>query len=303
MDELLSGSLARLDGVARHGELVRAGVARRNLAAAWREGEILRVRHGVYAEPGLPASVVKAVRVGGVLAGASACGLLGLWEPPRSALHVSVVPHARALRDPEQENRPLDPARGDVVVLYDREAGWGAGGSSAGGAGGGVLARRPRRHVGLRTCLRQTITRSEPRVGLAVLDSAVRAHGLTAADLLSLRAELPARCRRVVDRADASAESGSESIMRWGLVEAGLSFEAQKRVGDGIRVDFLVAGRVVVECVSHEFHAGRREYERDRARIAAVARTGRTVLEFTHHQVLDEWPMVIGTILAAVVRG
>ena len=140
-------------------------------------------------------------------------------------------------------------------------------------------------------------------MGLAVLDSAVRGHGLTPADLLSLRAELPARCHRVIDRADPSAESGSESIMRWGLVEAGLSFQAQKWVGDGIRADFLVAGRVVVECVSHEFHAGRREYERDRARIAAVARTGHTVLEFTHHQVLDEWPMVIGTILAAVVRG
>lgn len=290
MDALLARRLHRLAGLATRRELLAAGVTQEAIVAAWRDGMILRIRHGLYGWPDLPEAVIRAQRVGGVVAAMSACALLDLWEPPGSqlTLDVSVRPNAKSLRDPDSADRPLDRGRSDVRVLHD---------------GDRIDRRSERRHVGIENCLRQTIGLSEPAVGLAVLDSALHRHGLTGGQLDRLGRALPARRQIVLARASASAESGSESIMRWGLIEAGLVFESQRWISESIRVDFLVERRVVVECTSYAFHSSPRDYERDRARIAAAVREGFVVLEFTHHQIVGEWEMVLRTILAAVVRG
>ncbi|BDZ49046.1 hypothetical protein GCM10025867_12870 [Frondihabitans sucicola] len=288
MDRQLRASLGSLGGIARRAELLRRGVLPEQIDAAWRSGEIARIRHGVYGRPDLPEAVVRAARVGGVLAASSATPSLDLWQPPGASLHVSVRENAKGLRDPDSADRPLDRENHRVRILRD---------------GARLDRRRERLHVGLRSCLRQVVTLEPPAFGLAVLDSALRRHGLAREQLALLCAELPARCQVVVERASPTAESGTESVLRWGLLEAGLRFESQKWISDGIRVDFLVAGRVVIECTSFEFHGSARDYERDRARIATAVRLGYTVLEFTYHQVLFEWPMVLDTILCAVLRG
>ena len=113
----------------------------------------------------------------------------------------------------------------------------------------------------------------------------------------------PEYVERVIDAADGSAESGTESIMRWGLLQTGLVFEAQKWLTSRIRVDFFVAGFIAVECVSFEHHGSARDYENDRHRISEIVRLGNVVLEFTYHQVVFDWPATLATIMCAVVRG
>lgn len=286
MDEQLTRAISRHAGLATRAELLKAGAHPDSITPAWAAGEIVRVRHGLYAIPGLPTEVLRAARLGGVLASLSALPLLGLWEPPNHILHVSVRPNSKGLRDPDHPTMPLDRQRSDLRLLHD----------------GHRLASSERLHVGVVNCLRQTLRAIEPRYGLAVLDSALRRFGPHAVPLDWLRAQLPHRCARVIDTADSRAEAGSESVMRWELTRLGIPFEPQKKLPGGIRVDFLVAGRIVVECVSHQFHSSPADYAKDRKRIAAITRLGYRVVEFTSNQVLFEWDMVEATIDAALAQ-
>ena len=95
-------------GLATRAELLKAGAHPDSITPAWAAGEIVRVRHGLYAIPGLPTEVLRAAHLGGVLASLSALPLLGLWEPPNHILHVSVRPNSKGLRDP---GPPDDAAR------------------------------------------------------------------------------------------------------------------------------------------------------------------------------------------------
>ncbi|GAA4265540.1 hypothetical protein GCM10022256_11520 [Frondihabitans peucedani] len=67
-----------------------------------------------------------------------------------------------------------------------------------------------------------------PELGLAVLDSSLRLPEHRRPLLNDLREHLPARCSRVLALADARAESGTESILRWRLTEAGIPFVIQE---------------------------------------------------------------------------
>ncbi|MFB2555188.1 hypothetical protein [Herbiconiux liangxiaofengii] len=81
-----------------------------------REGRLIRVRRGRYARPDARSELVRAVRLGGRLTSFSALRAHGVWCPPGDErLHVSVDPHARALRDPDTGD-PLHVGRRDVVV-------------------------------------------------------------------------------------------------------------------------------------------------------------------------------------------
>lgn len=286
MDERLAHALSTLSGLATRAELLVAGAHPESFAPAWADGEIIRVRHGLYAVPGLPDDVMRAARVGGVLASLSAIPLLGLWQPPNSVLHVSVRANSKGLRDPDYPTVPLDRQRPDLQLLHD----------------GHRLGRRERLHVNVANCLRQVLRQVTPRLGLAVLDSALRRFGPRAVPLDWLREQLPARCAPVLVAGDPRAEAGSESVMRWELIRLRIPFEPQKELAGGIRVDFLVAGRLVVECVSYQFHSSPADYAKDRKRIAAIARQGYRVLEFTSNQVLHEWEMVEATIAASLAQ-
>ncbi|ROQ37373.1 very-short-patch-repair endonuclease [Frondihabitans sp. PhB188] len=286
MDPGLDIALRSLNGLARRAELLRAGAPADSFGPAWAAGEILRVRHGVYARPGLPEPILRAARIGGVLAAASAAPFLGLWKPPHERLFASVRPGAMGLRDPDDATRALDRMRDDVVVLHD----------------GGRLRPGARLHVDVRTCVRQTVQLESPAFALAILNSALRAGRLDADDLAWLTTSAPVRCHPVLAAADRRAESGTESVMMWNLRCAGIAFEPQVVVDGGERVDFVVGRRVAVECVSVEHHAGTANYSKDRRRIASIVRQGYVVLEFTYDQVLYDWPMVIATIRAAIER-
>jgi hypothetical protein len=79
----------------------------------------MRIRHGIYALPDLPADILCAVTVGGRLGRASALAHYGLGDAT-PLLHVTVERGAKWLRSPYDAKTPLDPSRDGVVVHWTR---------------------------------------------------------------------------------------------------------------------------------------------------------------------------------------
>jgi very-short-patch-repair endonuclease len=232
-------------------------------------------------------SVVRAARVGGVLAGVSALTLRGAWAPPGERLVVSVPHNARDLRDPDDAGRRLGTAHPHVLVLRDATQ----------LTAGERLAVPPSR-AAAQALLSEPVDRA-----VAVIDSALR-----------LRAERPSLA--AVDRhlrgrpaagllvlMDARAESGTESVARVRLVEHGLRPEIQVWLTSEIRVDLLLDGWLVVECTSYEFHSSPKQYNEDRVRIATLIALGYVVIEVSYHQVFDDWGSVWAAIARLLTRG
>jgi len=281
MDPLLRTTIRRLDGLAHRREILAAGCSRRTLDDAWRSGAVQRIRHGLYGSPDLPEQVVRAARVGGALAGASALASRGAWSPPDEQLVVSVPHNARDLRDPDDAGRRLAPGGGDVLVLRD----------------GTDLSSGERAIVSPSRAAAQALTHLEPDLAVAVVDSALRLsapdrpHRSAVETLLRGR-----RARHLVTLLDARAESGTESVVRMRLLQAGIEAEIQVWVSDRHRVDLLVDGWLVVECTSYGFHGSPQQYENDRRRITDLTGLGYVVTEVTYHQVFQEWPAVLAAL-------
>ena len=290
MDPDLETALALHSGVASRAALVRGGASTHALDSAVAAGSLVRVRRGVFAHHRVDSQIVRAVRVGGSLAGHSAARLLGLWQLPPSvadSLVVSVPPTCSGLRHPDDPHRLLRPRADGVTVLYD----------------GHRLDRTLERLcVGVTTCVAQIIRSHRPEFGLAVLDSALRLPEGRRPLRDDLRHLLPVRCHAVVDAADGRAESGTESVMRWRLNREGVRFSIQQWPTESIRVDFLIMGFLVVECTSFDYHASPQQYRNDRERIATLVREGYVVLEFTYHQVLFQWEAVWEAIEVVLAR-
>jgi very-short-patch-repair endonuclease len=283
MNHPVAAALLLLNGVARRSELLAAGVSAGALEKALRSGALIRVRHGVYASPHVDRGILRAVRVGGALAGGSATRLHDLWQPPDRRLTVSVAPTAARLRDPDNARRRLDPRRDDILVMYDSSP----------------VGRDERLVVGVERCVTQVLRTYEPAHALAVVDSSQRLPTSRRPSLTSMVARVPQRCHAVLRAADARSESGTESILRWRLAQAGIKFEIQVWLTSAIRVDFRLSDSLVVECTSYAYHASPQQYADDRVRIAAVVQLGYFVLEFTYEQVLFAFEEVLATIDAA----
>lgn len=96
-------------------ELLDLGHWRERIKIALMYRAIVRVRRGWYALPGEPEAVMRAWRVGGRLACASA---IAYWndQPQPRELHVEVPANAAALRSPDDAGLPLKGT--DRVVLH-----------------------------------------------------------------------------------------------------------------------------------------------------------------------------------------
>ncbi len=139
--------------------------------------------------------------------------------------------------------------------------------------------------------------------GLAALDSALHRGAISDGQLAQLRASLPLRCQRLVDEADRRSESGTESIVRWGLVRAGIRPRLQVWVLEEVRVDLLIGDRLVIEVDSRAFHDDPDAFERDRRRDLLLKSLGFEVLRLSYAQVVGDWPGVLASILALMDRG
>jgi very-short-patch-repair endonuclease len=277
-------------GLAHRRELMRAGCTRAAVDSAWRDGLVERVRHGLYALPGLPEPVLRAARVGGVLAGSSSLSLRGAWSPPAEHLVLSVPHNARDLRHPDDAGRRLDLDHPDVLVLRD----------------GAALTPSERLTVSPSRAAAQVLIYEnvDVAVAVAVVDSALRLpHGERPVLQTVGRLLDGTRASALLELLDARAESGTESAARVRLVAQGLRPEVQVPVAPGIRVDLLLDGWLVVECTSYEFHGSPHQYEKDRTRTAALIALGYVVVEVSYHQVFEDWEAVWAAITRLLARG
>lgn len=196
-------------------ELRVAGWSRPQIDRAVREGALIRLRRGRYAEGSLDPTTCEAGRLGGRVDCVSLLSLLGVFVLHAPQLHVQFDREMSRLPD-----RPPD------VVAHWRSTG----------------ARPGHLHADLVEALAEAFRCQGPRAGLASVDSAWNKRLITREEVDAVFARLPRRFRRLRALADRSAEAGSETFVRLMLRSLGARFETQVRIAGVGRVDFWSTG-------------------------------------------------------------
>ena len=277
----------RRGGVASTWELLRDGHTSHQLTAAVHRGEIVRARQGHYACPELDEAELQAVRVGGRLTGLAGARRHGIWTPIRASLELTVAPDARALRSPTNKSVRLKELRRHGVRVHwtDRAA---TGTRSLVGPLGCVL----------------DVARTQPaNIAFAVVESAIALGRVSRSSWARAARSLPHQTRLKLRRVDRLSGSGSESLAKFEFIAAGIHFSQQVQVTSGIRVDFVLGDRLVVEIDGAEFHATRVGFEQDHRRDAVLRALGYRVLRFSYWQVSERWADVMAAVTAALVSG
>ncbi|MFY9713304.1 MAG: hypothetical protein WAK00_07510 [Microbacterium sp.] len=230
-------------------DLVGIGIRGRDITRAVRRGSMLRLRRDRYALPTTADDIAEAVRVGGRLSCVSVLTLIGVFVHVCAGLHVHVPPGTSRTRSPRSE---------DTTVHW----------SSWSGESGPL-------HVApLIDVVTQAVRCQAPRAAIATLDSVLN-HGLMTWDeVSSIFVALPARYMPLLALVDATAGSGPETFMRLILRGLGVPYETQVFLPGVGYVDFVVAGWLIIECDSKEFHEGWKKQVDDRRRDLAAARLG-----------------------------
>lgn len=272
-------------------ELLAHGMSPRAIAAAVHRGDLIRARVGHYVLPGTYEGIVRATRVGGLAAAVTATSAAGLWNPPGADTHVWLAANGSRLRDSRRTGAGVHAPWGGRFRAH-----WGRLHARASPRSGSVP---------LSDALRQVIETEPRRYAIAILDSALVAGLITASDLAGIRARLSPHLRSVVDAVDGSAGSGTESIVRLVLREAGFDPVPQFEVpGVGI-VDFRVGLRVLVEVDSRKWHDSPDQRARDFERDLELFARGYIVIRVDYHQALYCHREIVDAVRGAlrVARG
>lgn len=258
--------LDALAGAARRSELVAHGVSPRALAAAVRDGAVVRLDPGLYCLPGQETGdATVAVRYNGVLSCASAAAHHGLDLFGRPSLHVTT--------------RSTPPTHVRGVSFHRRRV--------------ECDARVTTLRQTLLDCCRCLATAQ----AVSVLDSALRQGRIDQAELASL---VPARgrsartVRQAIALADPQAQSVLESAARVLMLCGAVGpVESQVEVPRVGWVDFVVDGWLVVEVDGYAVH--RERFREDRRRDAELVRQGYVVVRFTYEDVerRPEWVLSV----------
>lgn len=266
----ISGWVQTFGGIARTAQLCARGATRLQVARAADRGAIRRIRPGVYAAGPLHPDVLDAAAHGGEVGCASALRARGIWVlEPIERLHVWLGPDGRA--------HPHDGCR--CVTHRD-------GGRASFGT------------VALVQALVQCAACLGAEAFFAAFESAWALGLLTAADRAMVRSGVPARFRWLVDIARPDAGSGLESILRLRLLRLGITLECQVVIPGVGRVDFVLAGCIVLEVDGRLNHDGPSLRHRDLVRDAEAAAAGYETLRFDYALVIHDWPRVERAILA-----
>jgi len=261
----------RVRGGTASSRTLRAAAGRAALERAVAGGEVLRVGWGTYALPDVPAPLVAAAALHGVVSHDSAARLW-LVEPLHrpSTAHVTVPPTS-SRRERPGVRLHWSPIRGDEVM--DR-------------------VTSP-----LRTVL--DCSRSLPfGEALGVADGFLRRGLVEAADLRgaaeAARGPFRRRLRAVAEAADGRSANPFESALRAVVLEAGAGdFEPQVEVRAGahgrVRPDLVDVGRrIALEADSFSWHGSRAALAADCRRYNALVASGFLVLRFSWEQVVGE---------------
>ncbi|MFD6701120.1 MULTISPECIES: DUF559 domain-containing protein [unclassified Microbacterium] len=267
-------TLTRLGGVARGEHLHALGLTRSALARAVSSGRIRRVRPGVFAAPDACPKTVAAAAHGGALTCGAALRLSKVW-----VLEKDAPPHVWVGRDGRVHAHP---ACDCTSHFFDGATRFGV--------------------VEVETALIHLHGCAGAEAFFASFESAWRRGLLSRAARARIRDALPQSARWLVDIARADADSGLESLLRLRLHVLGIRLDCQVRMPGVGKVDFVVAGRLIIEVDGRENHDGESLRHKDLRRDAAASALGYETLRFDYAQVLYDWPSVQAAILAALRR-
>jgi len=108
------------------------------------------------------------------------------------------------------------------------------------------------------------------------------------------------RGRRILNRVDGSAESGTETILRLRLRSRNVRLRTQLAIFDVGRVDIVVGDRLAIEVDGREWHDNASQFELDRERDARLVAHGYLVMRFSYRRVMFDLAEVEREILAVV---
>lgn len=279
-----------LDGLATTKELLAAGATSHRLTALTRSGQLTRVRNGWYATPSADEETVRAIRVGGRLAGSSAAGSYGLATPETSLLQVHVPHNASRQRSQWDRYRRLADSPYDGVTLFRDDIAPPDAGT--------------RLRVSLEDCLRQVVMHDTDYDAVACLDSALRMGLLDLIGLEELARRLPESRRYIIDLADGRSDSYLESVARVLLIQAGISVQLQVGVLGERWIDILIGDCLALELDGVEkYRTGGATKEKDTLRDAFLEALGFHVIRLSYAMVLHDWEATLAMIRAVMDRG
>ncbi|WP_309617592.1 DUF559 domain-containing protein [Salinibacterium sp.] len=277
----------RRGGVARTYELLRDGHTSRQLTGAVRAGLIVRARQGHYVCPELNELELQAVRVGGRLTGLAGARRHGIWTPAHAPLELTVSRDARALRSPIDSAVRLKQLRRPRVRVHWTDR----------------ATPGTRSLVGPLGCVLEVVRTQPANIAFAVVESAIALGMISLSDWRRAARSLPTATRLKLRGVNKLSGSGGESLAKVEFICAGIRFTQQVQVSAGVRVDFLLGDRLVVEIDGAEFHTTREAFEEDRRRDALLRALGYRVLRFSYRQVRERWGDVIRAVNAAIASG
>ncbi len=267
-------------------ELLALGVSPRAIASAVHAGVVVRARRGVYCPGTAPKHVIMAIRVGGLAACTTAAETFGLWVPERRITEVWLKHTASRLRSPH--NRRVSLAHADRSRLHthwepllDPLA---------------ATSWRVGAHDAVVQCLRCL-----PReLATAVLDSALHLGVVGSHELAALAGRVQARRRWWLDHADARAASGTETLVRLALQDAGLHLTPQVKIAGVGSVDLRVGTRVDVAVDSELWHSTKEQRAEDYRRDLELHRLGYVVVRVKYDVAMNRRVEAVRAVVAAV---
>lgn len=271
--------LADKGGFARRTDFARADIGRREVDRAVDGGGILRIRKGVFALPGLRRENIVAAQHGGALACGDALREHGVWvldDRDVAAAGAEVGPHVWIGPSGRAHGHPGCRCR----VHHEQWEGRPAPGV-----------------VSVTLALLQFAACASRERFFASLESAMHLGLISESGLRMLRTRLPRAMRWIVDLARSDSESGLESLLRFRLHLLGITLQPQVVIAGVGRVDFLLAGRLILEVDGRENHDGPSLRHKDLLRDAAAAAQGLETLRFDYAMVVYEWDLVLAAIL------
>lgn len=277
--------LDQLGGIGRRAQLLDRGVSRPDIDHALARGAVIRVRQGVYATPAVDPAVLSAARHGGEVACGAALRAHGVWvlsdeHPARSGandrdhrpmprLHVWMGPSGRQHAHAGCRCRAHH-------EIGDRPVGFGI--------------------VEVLLALVQYAVCGTPEGFFAALESALQLGLIPQGGLATLRSRVSEHLHWLVDFASDQADSGLESLLRLRLHLRGIALQSQVEIAGVGRVDFLLAGRIILEADGRENHERSSKRHKDLLRDAEAAAQGYETLRFDYVMILFRWDLVLAAI-------
>ena len=271
--------------VASRADLLALGFRPHHITNAVKAGQLIRPRRDRYLPAGTSADLIAAVRASGKLTCTSALTAAGIWVQDASRVHVHIPPGSSRIRHPHSGNPLVTAATVRSFTLHWKPLVHPDDATSAA--------------VGIVDAMIHAVLCQPPDFAVASLDSAVRFGLMSPSQLDVVFFHLPDRLQGLRELIDPRSESILESLFRLQLKRLHLPYEVQVNFNGVGTVDFVVAGRIVVETDGAAFHgdkAAARDYDRD----LTLAALGYLVIRLNYRQVVFEPERVMAAVRAAI---